>query len=284
MKTRRSFAVILPLSFSLWFFAGCTESPISDNKVAGGTRQIRGTLRLDDGKSPEGIYVWLDGYHLGVHTDAAGRFQLSLPSSGQTGGLSGIFKLYSYVANYRLGVSEVVVADDEFVYNKSDINKDGELARTVFLSKYLRIVTEVNPSSVRQPANSRLFVTVNLETIGADTVTVVFPGLFTDGLAKALLRNINTNQALLLYSTSFGFVTSDFHVVGVRPLRPTIIFDLNGLSIPPGDYEVIPYILLKHEKIPPQLLPTLGTNLEAFTAEYLKIPFRREGGRVTVTN
>ncbi len=94
-----------------------------------------------------------------------------------------------FSAGYRLGVSEVVVTNDEFVYDKSDIDKDSKLARTALLSKYLRIVTEVNP-----------------------------------------------------------------------------------------------YILLRHEKIPPQLLPSLGINLEAFTAEYLKIPFRREGGRLMVTN
>lgn len=262
---------------------GCTENPFSNDKVSGGSRQVSGAVQLGDGQSAEGVYVWLDGFNLGSRADGAGRFQLTLPPrSSQGGDINGVFNLYFYSANYRLAASEVVVRSGEFAYDKGDINKNGELARAPVLAKFLRIVTAVSPATISSSALDRVFVTVKLEPTTADTVTVAFPGLFSDGLAKALLKKSGSNDVILLYSNEFGFATSDLQVVNAGGFSRTIAFNLRGASIPPGDYEVIPYLLIKHEAIPPRLIAGLGGNAEAFGKDYLRIPFRREGGSLRV--
>jgi hypothetical protein len=259
---------------------GCTENPFSNDKVSGGSRQVSGTVRLGDGQSAEGVYVWLDGFNIGSRADAAGHFRLALPQQNRD--VSGVFMLYAYAANYRLAASEVVVRSGEFVYDKGDINKNGELARAPVLAKFLRIITEVSPATVDASALSRVFVTVKLQATIGDTVTVAFPGLFSDGLAKALLKKSGSDEAILLYSNEFGFAASDLQVVRTGAFSRTIAFNLSGVSIPAGDYEVIPYLLIKHEAVPAKLIESLGSDVEAFGKDYLRIPFRREGGSLRV--
>lgn len=259
---------------------GCTENPFSNDKVSGGSRQVSGTVRLGDGQSAEGVYIWLDGFNLGSRADGSGRFQLTLPSrSSQGGDINGVFNLYFYLANYRLATSEVVVRSGEFAYDQGDINKNGELARAPVLAKFLRLVTAVSPATISSSALDRVFVTVKLEPTTADTVTVAFPGLFSDGLAKALLKKSGSTDVILLYSNEFGFATSDLQVVNSGGFNRTSAFNLRGVSIPPGDYEVIPYLLLKHEAVPAGLIERLGST---FGKDYLQIPFRREGGSLRV--
>jgi hypothetical protein len=48
-------------------------------------------------------------------------------------------------------------------------------------------------------------------------------------------------------------------------------------------YEVIPYLWIERGELPPGLLTSLGPNVLALGPDYLKIPFRREGGRLEVT-
>jgi hypothetical protein len=278
--------VLTPLLLAGIFAAthfGCTENPFSNDKVSGGSRQVSGTVRLGDGQSAEGVYIWLDGFNLGSRADGSGRFQLTLPPrSSQGGDINGVFNLYFYAANYRLAASEVVVRNGEFAYDQGDVNKNGELARVPVLAKFLRIVTEVSPATINSSALGRVFVTVRLQATTGDTVTVVFPGLFSVGLAKALLKKTGSDVVILLYSNEFGFATSDLQVIATGAFSRTIAFNLNGVSIPAGDYEVIPYLLIKHEAVPARLIERLGSNVEAFEKDYLQIPFRREGGSLKV--
>ncbi|MGH7597907.1 MAG: hypothetical protein ACREOI_16280 [bacterium] len=264
-------------------YSGCTENPFSNDKVTGGSRQVSGTVRLGDGQSAEGVYIWLDGFNLGSRADGSGRFQLTLPPrSSQGGDINGVFNLYFYAANYRLANSEAVVRSGEFAYDQGDINKNGELARAVVLAKFLRIVTAVSPATINSNALDSVVVTVRLEAATGDTVTVAFPGLFSDGLAKALLKKSGSNEVVLLYSNKFGFAASDLQVVNIGGFSRIVVFNLRGASIPPGDYEVIPYLLVKHEAVPRRLIEKLGSHVETFGKDYLQIPFRREGGSLKV--
>lgn len=259
---------------------GCTENPFSNDKVSGGSRQVSGTVRLGDGQNAEGVYVWLEGFNIGSRADGSGRFQLTLPPrSSQGGDINGVFNLYFYAANYRLAASEVIVRSGEFAYDQGDINKNGELASAPVLAKFLRIITAVSPATISSSALSRVYVTVTLQATAGDTVTVAFPGLFSDGLAKALLKKSGADEVILLYSNEFGFATSDLQIVNTGGFSRTIAFDLRGVAIPPGDYEVIPYLLIKHDVVPAGLLERLGS---AFGKDYLQIPFRREGGSLKV--
>ncbi|MGH7453117.1 MAG: hypothetical protein ACRENG_17340 [bacterium] len=281
MKDTKSFCLALLVALCTALLSGCTDNPFFKDKVSGGTTAVRGSVQLADGQTPEGVFVWLDGFNNSARCDAAGRFLLNLPPQSASAGINGTFQLYFYVANYQLNSAQVVVRNGEFAYDQADINKKGELISTPVLQKFIRIFTRVEPSMINQNFEGRLLMTVTLEAIG-DTVTVKFPGLFTEFLAKAILKKAGADEIMLLLSNAFGAASSDLQIVGSIPYSRSIAFDIARGSISPGDYELIPYLLIKHETIPPKLIQGLGSNVEAFGKEYLKIPFRREGGSLKV--
>ena len=59
-------------------------------------------------------------------------------------------------------------------------------------------------------------------------------------------------------------------------------FNLILNPLPPGKYEVIPYLFISHETIPEGLIESIGSNVKKLHPDYLKIPFKRVGGEFEV--
>lgn len=278
------FRGILVSGTGIMLVLGCTENPFDNSKIGTGFRQIRGSVRLSDGQASEGTYIWLEGFKIGSRADAAGRFQITLPSpsaQGVPGGHSGVFKLYFYMANYKLAYSQAVVRNGEFAYGQGDINKNGDLSVPKFLEKFLRISIEATPSTISPSFADDLYVTLALQALG-DSVTVVFPRLFEDMVAKAFLKRTGSDDYYVLLTNAFGAVRGNVEVIRSSPFSRTMAFAWRPGTIPPGDYDVIPYFLVRHEIIPPELMESLGPRVGDFGPDYLHLPFRREGGRLVV--
>lgn len=278
MKVNQWTTIVSIFFLGLLFFTHCTDNPFDDGDISGGKRHIRGKVVLNEPGSLKDIFVWLEGFNLGTRTDEQGDFQLTLPppsSQNSGGGLDGIFKLYFYLANYELDTSKVVIRDGEFIYSKADINKNGELIETKSLSQFLSIKTEVTPSTVFINTTQLVSIKVTLEAVLGDSVTVVFPKSVGGFLGAALLRNVETDAVFIVESTA-GTTNSDVVVIGKIPVSRNLIFNLINTPLPKGKYDVIPYLLVKHEEIPPQLVESLGNNVEDLSPNYLKIPFKRE--------
>ncbi|MGH7596505.1 MAG: hypothetical protein ACREOI_09135 [bacterium] len=289
MQKMKLFLPPLLLGIYLLLFFGCTKSPFSEDKTGLGTRQIRGTVALADGASPGGVYVWLPGGEVGAYTEASGKFQLTLPSpsdQGTPGGLNGVFTVYFYLANYHLDSAKVFMRDGVFVYEKGDVNKNGELNATRRMQRLLQISTTVQRfTSPRTTADSTV-VRVSMQA-DANSVTVIFPNACSDRecpdhrIGAVLLRNIASNE-IFVVQMSPGANSRHVVTVGRSPVTRSMYFSLTRVFIPPAVYEVIPYLLIERAELPPGLLASLGPNVLALGPDYLKIPFRREGGRLEV--
>jgi len=60
--------IVVEIAVSLLWLAvlnGCTSNPFRDDDSSSGATTIQGTVQLNDGSSPEGAYVWLEGFKLG---------------------------------------------------------------------------------------------------------------------------------------------------------------------------------------------------------------------------
>jgi len=154
------------LIFLSWLFH-CTELPFGDNKISAGHQQISGRVELNDGASPEHVYVWLSGLDIATWTDEAGKFTVKLPPKSIQP-VSGTFRLYYYLANYLLAWSEVVIREGEFLYSQGDINNKGELYIPKVMQRFLRISTSVSPASVSE----NYAYTINVSTTLQATIEV----------------------------------------------------------------------------------------------------------------
>jgi len=273
----------LRFTFLCFTFYGCTSNPFGGGEIAGEKRQVTGVVQLSDQGSPKEVYVWMAGFNLSARTNDQGQFQLTLPpkgSQGTPGGVSGFFNLYSFLANYRLDSAQTVIQNGVFVYAKGDINKDGKLAGSRVLRRFLRISTAVSPASVPRSFAGGIGVTVTLEA--ADSATVIFPQSLGGLLGALLLKRVGAED-IAIFQTTPGIDVHDINLIGRTPKSRSTIFNLVQTPLQPGQYEVIPYLLIRHQKLPKGLLEGIAANVEALGPDYVKLPIRRDGGLLEVT-
>lgn len=285
-KLRTGVALVLG-TLGVWW-GGCTESPF-ENEINPIARVIRGQVQLDDPQDARaGIYVWLEGAHLSARTDSAGKFELTIPNIlVATGGakVSGIFRLYFYIANYGLTSVETAVRDGLFEYNFGALDANGDLLDPVRLRKILTIKTLVVPLSVAQTYDGPIDMQTTFRATG-DSVTIVVPKSVGGLLGGIFFRHRQTGK-IFIDIPDEGADTQERVVIGQEPLSRRQVFQLNGsnfreLYLPPGDFEVIPFVFIEQENMPSGLLKSLGEKVEEPAPDYLNIPFRREGGAFQV--
>lgn len=280
----------LLLLISLLFVMACTENPLDgDNEISAGNREVRGSVRLSNDNTPEGVYVWLEGFSIGTKTDANGNFKFILPPrqvQANSEGVTGAFNIYYFLGNFDLEKTEVFTRDGSFVYSTGEINARGELIQSKLLFQNLRISTTVMPTSVH---TSQITVTegktdfimrvdVALQAI-KDSVVVFFPGLVNSTFGPLLFRNVDTDEVKILGSTIAGLVGSDLDTITVEEEVRTMVVPLFPDALSEGIYEVIPYLLVKKEDIPDELIRSLGPEVLELGVSYLNIPFKRKGSR-----
>lgn len=281
MRTAR-YIMLTMCVVSLSRFSGCTWNPFGKDDISEGHRQISGSVQLYDGSSPEGTYVWLEGFNVGEYTDGTGQFKLTLPaksSHGASGGVSGIYSIYFYLANYQLDSAQVVIQEGEFVYSRGDINKEGKLYAPKVMRRFLRINTSAVPSSVSANYTGNIEVKVTLTA--TDSASVVLPKSMGGMLGAVLLKKSDSYDVFIFTSAPF-IETREVILVGRTPRTIGMTFNIITRSLTQGQYEVVPYLLIAHEAIPEDLMESLGPDVEELSPNYLNIPFRREGGQFEI--
>jgi len=284
MNILKNVAVMLAAGVWLAINAGCTKNPFGeDKKISSGTRQIRGNVVLDDRSDPEGTYIWLESFDIGARADQNGFFQLNLPppsSQGTPGGVSGVFRLYFYLANYTLASSQVVTQNGAFLYSKGALDENGNLTGPKELEKFLDINIQVAPDSV--PANfpGTIEVQINLQA-RLDTVTVTFPSSTGRTFGAVILKQIG-GTAVFVFPSLIGELGRETLVIGLFQRARRMSFSFAPQTLPPGQYEVVPHMFITHQTIPRELSNNFGQNLQEPGLQYLNLPMRRRGGRLAV--
>lgn len=284
MKFSKLTTPISVAAFCTLLTYSCTSNPFGSNEISGGPSTITGTVSLGSNSSSTGAYVWLDGLGVGTKTDENGRFSLALPppsAQGNSNGTTGTFDLYYYVANFRLNRTELATRNGFFVLPNQEFDEKGELHLTKSLFQFLTITTEIQPCSLQVGLGGLMTARFILEA-KTDSVTVFFPGQVDQYLYPVLLHNLQTGQLFIKDANLTGVAGDDWLVVGRQPYSRRVLVSLRGNTLPRGEYQVIPYLLVRHDQVPAELLTSLGKNVEALGPEYLKIPFVREGQSLVI--
>lgn len=270
----------------------CETNPVGGSTdIAAPRRRLLGEVRLDARMPPAGVYVWLEGFDLGQKTAADGRFEFVLPAPlAQSGGrgVSGAFNIYYFMANFRLAVTPVQVINGDIVYSTDQIDADGEIRIPKTLSQRLRIGTSMQPFSVR---NSDIKVTsgrtdflvrvdVTLQAV-RDSVIVFFPRKVGHTFSPLLFRNVATNKIKIFGSTIAGFGASDIETVDRVPLVRTMVVPLFPDDLEPGEYEIIPYLLIQDQEVPGALIESLGLDVLMLGESYINLPMLRQADPLT---
>lgn len=275
--------------------SSCTHNPFGDDQIGAPSAEITGQVLLQDGSSPEGVYVWLEHFAAGTWTDARGQFRLPVSATGaQAGtGVTGSFRLFFYLGNYALQTAEVVLRNGVLMPGHGDIDSAGGLRRPVILPRLLSVTTRVEPDSFPPAAGgdispggfqgTTIEVSVSLRA-DVDSLPVLLPNRRAGPAALLFIRGLDPGSSVqLIPQESLGAL--------LAPLAPDTItpagrswsggFYLAKGALPAGRYEVVPYVLVPQSSLPEALLASLGVSATPGLS-YLKLPFKRRQGVLTV--
>ena len=281
-------ALIIFFLLSIFVFSACTGNPFSDNEISQGMRRITGKVEVSDNShSPEGVYVWLEGFDIGTFTDQDGEFEITLPSAAQNSGVAaGIVNLYYYLANYKLAKTELAVRNGEFIFATGEINNEGELHRPKFIPRILDISTVLTPSTAK--ADTGIFMKVEVVLSSeTDSVNVFYPRETFNGpnklIAPLFVKNLQTGTAFYVEATLVGINKEDLITIERgRPFVRTMLLSMDKGVLSEGQYEIIPYLRVSQPDVPAELLNNLIEDIDSFGLDYLNVPFFRTSGVLSV--
>jgi len=270
---------------SLILIIGCSGNPFGETEIAPPDRVLRGRVQLAERTHADGVYVWLQGFNLSTWSDPMGRFELMLPPEQAGGGsVSGVVKLYYYMANYDVTTTDILIRNGALLQPQPSLDAEGSLLHTVMLRQKLKIETDIQPNSLsnshikvtRGKTNFLLKVKVSIQA-PRDPVVVFFPRAVKSLVAPIIFKNIRTGQSKIISSTIAGISEADISTVNRQPHIRTFAVPMFPQDLDVGDYEIIPYLFIEDPEIPEQLLASLGHDVMDLGDGYLKLPFVRQG-------
>ena len=270
--------ILIVFTLSL-FCLGCTGNPIESGDISSGRSQMTGKVQLENAHSPEGVYVWMEGFDLNAFTTEDGSFSLTWPSGFSN--VSGLFQVYFFVANYQLDSVDVAVREGEFLYGQEGLNTSGELRQTVRLRQFLAVSADVSPETVTRVNDINVTMTFSLGLRALNGVsTVVLPNTTPGFLSSVFFKNTETGELFIFKGQP---VTTEEEIpVGQTQVIREMNVVFTRINLPPGKYLFIPYILVKREDLPEDLVNSIALNTLAFGPNYLKLPFKRDGGEFEI--
>ena len=266
--------ILIVFTLSL-FGVHCTGNPIDNGDISSGRSQMIGKVQLENAHSPEGVYVWMEGFDLSAFTTEDGSFTLTWPSGFSK--VSGIFSVYFFVANYQLDSVDVAVREGEFLYGQEGLNTSGELRQPVRLRQFLAVSADVSPETITRVNDLDVTMTFSL---GLRTLTgvstVVLPNTTPGFLSSVFFKNTETGELFIF--KGLPVTTEEEILVGQTQIVREMNVVFTRINLPPGKYLCIPYILVKRDDLPENLVNSIALNTLAFGPNYLKLPFMREAG------
>lgn len=259
---------------------GCTENLFfSDDENAQDNYSITGKVLLSDGTEPDDIYIWVAVINISTWTNKNGDYTLSIPKTDEFAGLNGEFTIYFYVANYKYTTVQVFIKNGEFVFGEKDISSDGKIKEIKTLQKLLHINTTIKPDS-HSPDYSGLFTFIIVVNAMDRPVTIVTnqtkEGIFgsfvlehdDEPISEAILLNIGP-----LYTTADEISRTTIW-------ETSLVIDYDSLKL--GYYCGRPYIEIRQDDLPSELINSFGYRVNEFSHNYLKIPIKQEVARIEV--
>jgi len=264
------------------FLVHCSENSLFDQKINPDQfNSVRGKVLLSEESNQDSIYVWMDGLNLATYTDSSGAFTIELPPAELQpgGGLNGVFKLYYFLANYRIHYSVLYLINGKIELNKGDIDSRGNIFPEVWLTKLIDIRTETIPTNIETNYTGDVITKIHLTNI-VDTVwvsTFLFPW-GEPGVLVIERDNGGSNEVAMIKSSNANW---DTQVIS-EPITWQIFNKFAPGFFEPATYYFYPFLEVVQEDIPAELLASLGEDVYSFSMEYLNIPYKQSPGVFTV--
>jgi len=271
--------------FLLISLFSCTSNPFWDDS---GTieMKITGKVITENNQTNVPVSVWLETFDLYTTTDSVGYFSISINNSQTSyGSMNGPVNLYLYIHNYELDSVTVYFTNGMFSKEQTDFSEDGELLNPVEMKKILsgEVILHFNKNSIQ--TRDTLRVSFNLEThsvVSIDTYKYILQEDGSDFHSGLFFRSLTDNETVTIYrftgTNQFGNSVDDqlrnLAYEKDESITWTYYLLSDSLNLSSGDYEVLPYLLIRHDQIPIGLIDAYGgDSVLTLSAYFLDLPF-----------
>ena len=270
--------------FLLISFFSCTSNPFWEDSPTI-EMKITGEVLTENNQTNVPVSVWLETFDLYTTTDSVGYFSFSITNS-QTpnGSMNGPVNLYFFIHNYELDSVTAYFTNGMFSKEQTNFSEDGELLNPVEMKKILSgdVILHFNKNSIQ--TRDTLRVSFNLETHSAgsiDTYKYILQEDGSDFHSGLFFRSLTDNETVTIYrfngidqsGNSVEDKLRNLTYVENESITWTYYLLSDSLNLSSGDYEVLPYLLVRQDQIPNGLIEALGGD-SAFTlsAYFLDLP------------
>ena len=270
--------------FLLLLLSSCTSNPFWDDS---GTieMKITGKVLTENNQTNVPVSVWLETFDLYTPTDSVGYFSFSITNSQTpTGSMNGPVNLYFFIHNYELDSVTVYFTNGMLSKEQTDFSEDGELLNPVEMKKILsgEVILHFNKNSIQ--TRDTLRVSFNLEThsvVSIDTYKYILQEDGSDFHSGLFFRSLTDNETVTIYR----FIGTDQFGNSVEHQLRNLTYEENesitwtyyllsdSLNLSSGEYEVLPYLLIRHDQIPIGLIEAHGGDSAlTLSAYFLDLP------------
>ena len=270
--------------FLLISFFSCTSNPFWEDSPTI-EMKITGEVLTENNQTNVPVSVWLETFDLYTTTDSVGYFSFSITNS-QTpnGSMNGPVNLYFFIHNYELDSVTAYFTNGMFSKEQTNFSEDGELLNPVEMKKILSgdVILHFNKNSIQ--TRDTLRVSFNLEThsaVSIDTYKYILQEDGSDFHSGLFFRSLTDSETVTIYrfngidqsGNSVEDKLRNLTYVENESIKWTYYLLSDSLNLSSGDYEVLPYLLVRQDQIPNGLIEALGGD-SAFTlsAYFLDLP------------
>jgi hypothetical protein len=270
--------------FLLISFFSCTSNPFWEDSPTI-EMKITGEVLTENNQTNVPVSVWLETFDLYTTTDSVGYFSFSITNS-QTpnGSMNGPVNLYFFIHNYELDSVTAYFTNGMFSKEQTNFSEDGELLNPVEMKKILSgdVILHFNKNSIQ--TRDTLRVSFNLEThsaVSIDTYKYILQEDGSDFHSGLFFRSLTDNETITIYrfngtdqsGNSVEDKLRNLTYVENESITWTYYLLSDSLNLSSGDYEVLPYLLVRQDQIPNGFIEALGGD-SAFTlsAYFLDLP------------
>jgi len=271
--------------FLLISLFSCTSNPFWDDSSTV-EMKITGKVLTENNQTNVPVSVWLETFDLYTTSDSGGYFSFSITNSQTSNGsMNGPVNLYFFIHNYELDSVTVYFTNGMFSKEQTDFSEDGELLNPVEMKKILsgEVILHFNKNSIQ--TRDTLRVSFNLEThsaVSIDTYKYILQEDGSDFHSGLFFRSLTDNETVTIYRFSgtdqFGNSVEDrlrnLAYEKNESITWTYYLLSDSLNLSSGDYEVLPYLLIRHDQIPIGLIDAHGGDSAlTLSAYFLDLPF-----------
>jgi hypothetical protein len=276
------------LVIGLYLVFACTENPFfAKNEQVQFKLKIKGNVTFLDEMDHSGIFVWIEGLEVNTRTNKQGDFTLTLdnPSSlpGSAQAWNGPYKIYYYVANYRYESSEVLIKNGEFEFGESDLTNKGKLREDIVLAPLVKISSTILPDVPIYETvypQQKVRITISISPLSSTSPVFFTSYVGAGGEVKSyfLKKEDGPVAESFIFFDGFPQYESSIHLSTTFTSK----IELPARLLKAGTYTVVPYILIKQNGLPAELLKSISEFANTFTFEFLKVPLKYDSAKLVM--